>query len=222
MHALIAILLSVFMWTDDYNSSVDYLRQNRDSFVASCTKHNTDTAVAMSVIFPELVRFSYFQDFFETQSLELLYVNFGPSKADFSIGRFQMKPSFIEQLETMVKSKQLDKFTEITQYTDTDIRKIRQERLLRLQNYDWQLKYLNCFCSFMENRFIDHLWKDKEQKIAVFATAFNHSMTCSLEELKDWSSRKNYPYGSRSEDNPYTYSEIALLFYVKDYPTLIK
>ncbi len=57
---------------------------------------------AISIVLPELIRWNALQDIMETTALELLYVEKGKDGADFSIGYFQMKPSFIENLENYV------------------------------------------------------------------------------------------------------------------------
>ena len=57
------------------------------------------TELAVAVVFPELVRYSALMDFMETTAVKALYQQKGVKGADFSIGRFQMKPSFVEDLE---------------------------------------------------------------------------------------------------------------------------
>lgn len=69
--------------------------------------HNNNTSYtegseALAIVSPELIRWTAFKDFFETTALELLYVKKGKTYADFSIGHFQIKPSFVEQLEAYV------------------------------------------------------------------------------------------------------------------------
>ena len=57
------------------------------------------TELAVAVVFPELVRYSALMDFMETTAVKALYQQKGVKGADFSIGRFQMKPSFVADLE---------------------------------------------------------------------------------------------------------------------------
>lgn len=59
-----------------------------------------DPAECEAVVFPELLRYSRVQDGVEQAALLALYVQGGKAKADFSVGMFQMKPSFAEQVET--------------------------------------------------------------------------------------------------------------------------
>ncbi|MCA6428753.1 MAG: hypothetical protein IM613_04900, partial [Cytophagales bacterium] len=56
----------------------------------------------LAVVFPELIRFNSIQDKIEVLALESLYIQYGKSYANFSIGRFQIKPSFVEMLEKKI------------------------------------------------------------------------------------------------------------------------
>lgn len=51
-----------------------------------------------AIVFPEIMRYNGLKDGIETESLRTLYVQFGEDYADFSIGLFQMKPCFAQQL----------------------------------------------------------------------------------------------------------------------------
>jgi len=53
----------------------------------------------LSIVFPELIRFNAIQDKIETFALQSLYVKYGKDYANFSVGPFQVKPSFAESLE---------------------------------------------------------------------------------------------------------------------------
>ena len=65
------------------------------TFIEVCKKYDSDKNLLAAVIFPELVRYSSFRDLLETGVLEALYIEKGSDVANFSIGKFQMKPSFI-------------------------------------------------------------------------------------------------------------------------------
>ena len=66
-----------------------------DTFV----KYQLNPYFVLAIVFPELIRYSKLQDVIESNDLKVLYVQFGDTYSNFSIGRFQMKPSFCEQLE---------------------------------------------------------------------------------------------------------------------------
>ena len=104
---IVFILLSLQTdYTDifdsDYTWAVKFIKRNRKLFIEKSSEYRADTAVITSVIFPEVLRYSIFKNYFETKGLELIYTKYGKKYADFSVGYFQMKPSFVESLEKHV------------------------------------------------------------------------------------------------------------------------
>jgi hypothetical protein len=75
-----------------------FLNENREWINISLRKYDIPYKEAVSVVFPELVRYSALQDKIEITLLKALYVNLGEEYANFSIGPFQMKPSFAEKI----------------------------------------------------------------------------------------------------------------------------
>ena len=59
--------------------------------------------MAIAVVFPELIRYSALRDKIEITLLKSLYIYKGDDYADFSIGQFQMKPSFAELIHKNVQ-----------------------------------------------------------------------------------------------------------------------
>ncbi len=57
-----------------------------------------------SIIAPEVSQFNNMTDATQIYALKVLYVQGGKSYANFSIGWFQIKPSFVELLEKMVSN----------------------------------------------------------------------------------------------------------------------
>ena len=57
-----------------------------------------DPLIAESVVWPEMERYTRLQDLAETAAVYGTYITTGGGP-DYSIGLFQMKPSFIENLE---------------------------------------------------------------------------------------------------------------------------
>ena len=65
-------------------------------------QYNVDPKLLSSIVFPELIRYSHLKDKVEISALYSLYVLFGKEFSNYSVGMFQMKPSFIEKLETEI------------------------------------------------------------------------------------------------------------------------
>ena len=76
-----------------------YVAGQREVWDVIFTEFDIPTERAVAVVFPELVRYSALRDYMETAAVKALYLQKGVKGADFSIGRFQMKPSFAEDIE---------------------------------------------------------------------------------------------------------------------------
>ena len=81
---------------DDWNKAIAFERENRSWMEPILAKNHISYPLAIAVIFPELVRYSALRDKMEITLLKALYINLGEDYANFSIGQFQMKPSFAE------------------------------------------------------------------------------------------------------------------------------
>lgn len=176
--------------------------------------YNTDNNFISAIVFPELIRYSIYRDFFETKMLEFFYIKDGAKAANFSIGMFQMKPSFVEQLEKQVKKDTLlKKYLSITSYKSRSLQEIRTERLERMKTPKWQITYANCFYNIVNIKFQLETFKTIEDKIAFYATAYNHGFNCSKEEIHKWMKIKSFPNGVNYSEPSYSYANISVYFY---------
>ncbi len=200
---------------DSYQEAVDYLNKNKNNLTKIFSEYRIDSKLAMSIVFPEIVRYSRFRDFAETSVLEVAYVMGGKTASDFSIGRFQMKPSFVEMLEEelMHETLLLIEFREIAEYPEFySQHQIRRERLNRLMEQSWQLKYLCCFIKLAEIKYSPFLEKYPHNKLMIMSSAYNAGLNSTYEHLKTISETKTYPYGMRLP-NRFSYYEVAEYFY---------
>lgn len=164
-------------------------------------RNQVDPKLALAVAAPEMFRYSAFKDFFETSALETLYVNYGSTAADFSIGHFQMKPSFVEKLE--------ESYEELVQYKSTLPINIRRERIQRLSSKKWQAKYVVYFCKWMEEKYTTESFSSIEEKVTFYATAYNLGLNTSKTTIYKWQNKKVFPYGKDYGNKQCVYSNIA-------------
>ena len=75
-----------------------------------------DYEICSSIDFPELIRYSVLKDKMEGYILMTFYKLHGSKFSDYSVGYFQMKPSFIENLEKYTQIYDLQKFSYIWEY----------------------------------------------------------------------------------------------------------
>jgi len=191
----------------------DLFHKIEKEFIKQSSLYGTDYRFLSAIVFPELIRYSVYRDFFETEALEIFYIREGSKAADFSIGIFQIKPSFVETLEKKVAKDSLNDFLFITGFVSDNKEEIRKERLNRLKNINWQITYINCFYKIMENIYANMKFASINQKLIFYATAYNHGFNSSAEDIKKWQKIKSFPHGLKSNEINYNYSEISQFFY---------
>lgn len=155
--------------------AMKHLDQLNSSFILCSKVCNSNPLFMKSLVFPEVMRFHQLKDDVETESLRTLYVHFGKEYADFSVGLFQMKPSFAEQME--IKAKTLlpaAVYHELQLgYNTTDTETIRRERIERLQDTDWQLIYLTAFVAICNKLFQTKKFDNELHQLQWYATVYN-------------------------------------------------
>lgn len=204
------------IFNQGYQDALHYIEREA-AFIYQVFPDEQERTMAVTIVFPELVRYSFLEDYFQETVNRVLYVSKGEGGADFSVGRLQMKPSFIEKLETYIREKPLVSFQRLALYSTTDEQAIRKERMRRLHSTEWQWLYLKAFLHIAEERFGDRDFSRYDQKIRFFATLYNHDFLAGAEQVEAWSRVAAYPYGLKSNQNQYNYAQVALYFYWKDW-----
>ena len=138
-----------------------------------------------------------------------MYLTTGIS--DFSVGPFQMKPSFIEDMEKYVcdNPKLAKKYNNlISQGSNREKRKFRLEYL---SSWFGQLKYLELFIMIAKSRTKTIDFKSVEDKLKYWATLYNAGINCSHEKVIRLQKIKSYP----KFYNKFNYSEVSYEFFLK-------
>ena len=104
---------------------------------------DVDPLLAEAVVWPEMERYSRLQDLMETTANYGTYVTTGGGP-DFSIGLFQIKPSFAEELEKAWMRSGLARQYELW-FDTADNATARRVRISRLQKEEWQVIYIGVF-----------------------------------------------------------------------------
>lgn len=203
-----------------YAEAITYLKNNRWIYDSLCV-YQCDPIFSIAISFPEIVRYNSIQNFIETSAIEVLYVQYGKAYANFSIGKFQIKPSFAEELEQDYTQlpKALPYFK--SQFSSTDNIYNRIKRLKRITDEGWQVKYLYMFVEVMNEKYKNKKWASIEEKLAFYATAYNSgynkSETLIIRELSKF---RFYTSVLKSE-KLYNYASISVEFY-KTYKNALK
>ena len=226
-----ALLLMLFVVSGTHVFSIDhktafgenwlqaeqYVREHRAEWKKTFKEFGVNPKVAEAVIFPELIRYSRWQDKIESSAVATLYVTKGKRLADFSIGRFQMKPSFTEEVEKEWNRSTLARKYSLTFDTD-NTSEARRERTTRLKSAEGQCRYLAIFIRLQQIRHPELLRCSKTEQVRRLATLYNGSYTASWQELEKLSHEKYYHTDmfKTKKTSLYCYADIAVEFYQRD------
>lgn len=199
----------------DWENAVQWVEENRSWIEPKLDKYNIPYALAIAVIFPELVRYSALRDRMETTLCKALYINRGEKYADFSIGVFQMKPSFAEMIRDEASLVMFRRshalFKDRGDYSD--IKSFRASIIADLEKPETQLNYLIAFFKICDSQFRMHRMDDNE-KLKFLATAYNYGFTKSREDIETMVDRKFFNTKLFQQEN-YAYSEVSLYWYLQ-------
>jgi len=158
-----------------YVEAEQFLAQN-DWIAASLSLPAVETRIAEAVVFPEVVRYHVLEDEIQVRALKVLYVQLGRQYANFSVGHFQMKPAFAEQLERdydrLFSAAEKAAFG-IASYDLDDSSHVRNERVRRLDDLYGQAEYLRLFMMIMGKLYVKATFADDLAKLRFYATAYN-------------------------------------------------
>ncbi len=203
---------------DKYSIALKYIIEQPE-WGSLFKKNNIDPAFAVAIVFPEIVRYSVICDKIEIAGLQTLYVQYGTSYADFSVGRFQMKPSFAQSVEADYYILKDSIFKGLSfKFDTTNTPDARIARLKRLSSTEGQMTYLMLFIHIMEHRYINYPWKTVYEKLRLFATAYNFGYKINSKKLFTDTHRKTFHTGiiSGRYVKKYCYANISCDF-MKNY-----
>jgi hypothetical protein len=211
-----------YIFRYQYPKALQFYISNKYQFDSICYVFQVDTAIAVSIVFPEFIRYVHYQDVIESLSLETVYVKLGKDFIDFSVGPMQMKPSFVEDLERILNSSPVLslKYKVLREYHSVLEQDVRRERLDRMKSPVWQMMYICLFCDIVSTKFQSVIFNTKQQKIKFFAAAYNSDFKASADKISKQAYKRNFPDGKNSILPQYSYSDIALDFYKNHYQKL--
>ena len=197
----------------DWDKALEFEKENRSWMEPILEKNNIPYDLALAVIFPELVRYSALRDKMEITLLKALYINLGETYANFSIGQFQMKPSFAETIRREAPSalarrsgisfRQAVEFGHISDY--------RKSIVTDLEDPKSEFLYLVAFCKIADKKYRTFRMNDKE-RVRFLATAYNYGIDKSKEEIESMSDKKFFNTKLFKTQN-YSYAEVSLFWY---------
>jgi hypothetical protein len=202
------------IFSGDFRRALSDIEKIRSVLREECGLFNVNPQLAEAVVFPELIRVSILRGKIEVAGLSLFYVKFGRAYSDFSAGVFQMKPSFIEELERYVTEEpRLGEFKNVFAYPDRVGEKdIRRERIARIFSAEWQCRYAALFLKALSLKFSFHGMSDDE-RVLFSASAYNYGFTRPYNKIKNAEKLEQFPYGKMSPVKQYSYADVSLWYY---------
>lgn len=197
----------------DWAKANTFEAENRVWIEPLLKKHNISYPLAIAIVFPELVRYSALRDKMETTLLKTLYVNLGEYYANFSIGQFQMKPSFAEKIRNQAPSvmnrRSGIRFRNEKEYSD--IKNYRKSIVSDLEDPITSFNYLIVFIKLCGNKYKTETMDDVT-RIKFLASAYNYGIDKTSDEINSMIDKKFYNTKLFKTDN-YSYSDVAVYWY---------
>jgi hypothetical protein len=198
---------------NDWKKAILFENENRSWMEPILKRNHISYPLAVAVIFPELVRYSALKDKMEITLLKTLYINLGKDYANFSVGEFQMKPSFAEmvreQSDFVLNRRSGISFKRRSQYND--IKDYRKSIVKDLEDPKTEFNYLVTFIKICEKNFrTNHM--DEIPGLIFIATAYNYGIDKSSSEIEKMADRKFFNTKLFKSEN-YSYADVSLCWY---------
>lgn len=201
------------IFSSDYDKAIHYLKEEEKWMNDLILSYGLKPGEVKAVVFPELIRYNAIQDKIETFALESLYIQYGKDYANFSIGQFQIKPSFAENIEIdflKTFSEQQTKIGALSLRDTIQSQANRSARLQRLKSREEMVNYVCLFFKVMESRYPK--WNNTEEKVKFFASAYNSNYRKSKTEITSFISKKFFHAGLVGTEK-YAYADIAWYYF---------
>jgi len=198
-----------------------YVKVNQASWYSIWEDLEVNPKLAEAVIYPELIRYSYWQDEMEKTAVSSCYITLGTQGPDFSVGHFQMKASWVEKLEKRWMQSPLHRSLEI--YFDlSNSAFARKARISRLMNESfWQPVYLALYLRLLYTDYPDLEVLPIDEQVRLCATAYNNGAALpgpakgNIDHLYQWSSLSSFHTDlvATPLTQMYCYSELSLIHF---------
>ena len=191
-----------------------YVSEHHDEWKQEFDLFGVDSRMAEAVVFPELIRYSMWKDEIERTAVNGLYVSKGREGANFSIGRFQMKPSFAEEVEQAWNRSSLSKEYGFS-FNLADNNEARRSRVRRLSTMQGQCRYLAIFIRLLQQRHPQLSQLSLKDQVCLLSTAYNRSFTASWNSLRKMQHERHFHTDiiKTRSTRLYCYADIASAFF---------
>ncbi len=199
---------------NEWTTAEQYVSEHHDKWKETFDLFEVDAHLAEAIVFPELIRYSMWQDQIEKAAVNGLYVIGGKKQANFSIGRFQMKPSFAEEVEREWNQSSLAEQYGFS-FNLGDNAEARRSRIRRLSTEDGQCRYLAIFIRLQQIRHPQLLQLSQREQLAYLATLYNQAFDAPWDTILKMRHEKHFHTDvvKTRKTRLYCYADIAVAFY---------
>jgi hypothetical protein len=184
-------------------------------------KNKVDYQLAISMVFPELVRYSAIRDRIEITLLKALYVNYGTDYANFSIGVFQIKPSCAEEILKEIPGLRDKKWTAHFKAINPTLSENEKRSIIvrELEDTRSQLLYVASIVKILNKRFRNYKWDSDLDKVKFYAAAYNGGFSNGETYIRKQMNSTSFHTGLIKSDNHYCYADIAAYYFLNSKQT---
>jgi hypothetical protein len=199
---------------NDWQKALDFVEENNSWIKNNLNKYDIRYEEAVAVIFPELVRYSALRDKMEVTLLKTLYRNLGEDYADFSVGVFQVKPSFAERIieEASLSRNRIGRLFRTNEEFPNDYQ-FRASLISDLEDPNREFMYIVAFMKICDKKFGINR-NNVASRIKFLATAYNTGFWKSEEEIRIMADKKFFNTKLFKTEN-YSYADVSLFWYNK-------
>jgi hypothetical protein len=205
-----------------YTEAEKFLRQN--SWIADSLRlPPVGTRIALAIVFPEIIRFKSLEDKIQVRAIKVLYVQYGRKYADFSVGHFQMKPTFAEQIErnyNRLFSADEKAAAEIASFDAGDSSRLRKERVTRLDDPHGQARYLRLFMMIMYKLYGNLKFVDDLEKLRFYATAYNAGYSQGEKAVRKMMETRSFHVQPLFAKTHYNYADVSVFYFAREAASL--
>jgi hypothetical protein len=191
-----------------------FVEENEGWMRKECKLCQVDYPLAVSVVFPELVRYSAVRDKIEITLLKALYTHKGAEYSDFSVGVFQMKPSCAEKVIGEIfktgDRKLSDYFFKLHRSL-SELEK-RIAILKELEDPEAEFVYVLGIIRLLDKKYGKRPWSGAEEKVSFYATAYNAGFYNSEAWIRQQMSVASFHTGMIKPTVCYSYAGISKAF----------
>ncbi|HYG53478.1 MAG TPA: hypothetical protein VD905_21470 [Flavobacteriales bacterium] len=198
---------------ENYTLAVKQAEKDATLVADVARTYDVDPVMVQSIVFPEYIRHNALGALMEESALEILYVDMGTDAVDFSIGRFQIKPSFASAIETHTQEDPVLARKYAALYLGTrPVKEQRRERIKRLKDVGWQTRYVCAFIEYCE-KYYGLGVIPADEKIKFLSTAYNAGIQKEKGRVEANYSIKAFPYGPKFKIEQVSYWAVSLDYF---------